>query len=153
MAGFCNSAVGLQTPNLRTYGPKTLKISGHSLKNSRFPETRAGDWGRCALRARLGTLLSPFSPLNRTTRFCLTAPRNEICTLREPKPKDSGTRALSGLRTHPSAASLLEAASSPTAGRIRRDTADQRTSPHRPHVPRRDSTSAISWVGYLRRRP
>jgi hypothetical protein len=43
MAGFCNSAGGLQTPDYRSCRPKMPKVSSHSLNNSRFPETPAGD--------------------------------------------------------------------------------------------------------------
>jgi hypothetical protein len=52
MAGFCNSAGGLHTPNFTDHGPKLGKVSGSSLKYSRFPETAAGDQVRFALRGR-----------------------------------------------------------------------------------------------------
>jgi hypothetical protein len=53
-----------------------------------------GDYRQRLVRSRLppdlGTLAKSVLPLNRTTRFCLTSPRNEICILREAKPKDDG---------------------------------------------------------------
>jgi hypothetical protein len=54
MAGFCNSADGLQTPDLTEEVPKSSKVSGGSLKYSRFRETVAGDWVRYTLRPRGG---------------------------------------------------------------------------------------------------
>jgi hypothetical protein len=64
MAGFCNSMAGLQAPNLRCSRPKMAKVSGHSLKNSRFPETPAGDWVRSALGGRAYSGIQP-SPASR----------------------------------------------------------------------------------------
>jgi hypothetical protein len=52
IAGFRNSVAGLQTPNWRSSQPKMPKVSGHSLNNSHFPETPAGDRVRSALGAR-----------------------------------------------------------------------------------------------------
>jgi hypothetical protein len=52
MAGFCNSAGGLQTPNLNDCRPESSKVSGGSLKYSRFWETAIGDRVRSALRGR-----------------------------------------------------------------------------------------------------
>src|SRR5436305_769210 len=49
--GLSQSAGGLQTPNLRGSRPKMPKVSGHSLKYSRFSETPVGDWVRSALTA------------------------------------------------------------------------------------------------------
>ena len=51
MAGFCNSVAGFQAPDLRCSRPKMPKVSGHSLKYSRFSETPVGDWVRSALTA------------------------------------------------------------------------------------------------------
>jgi hypothetical protein len=50
MAGFCNSESGLRIPNLADCGLKSPKVSGGSLKYSRFRETAAGDRVRSALR-------------------------------------------------------------------------------------------------------
>jgi hypothetical protein len=47
--GLCNSAGGLQTPNSQSRRQKMPKVSGHSLNNSRFRETSAGDRVRSAL--------------------------------------------------------------------------------------------------------
>jgi hypothetical protein len=54
MAGFCNSASGLQTPILTDYGAKSSKVSGGSLKYSRFQGTGTGDRVRqhCAVGLR-----------------------------------------------------------------------------------------------------
>jgi hypothetical protein len=41
---------GLQSPNLADYGAKSSKVSGCSLKYSRFRETATGDWVRSTLR-------------------------------------------------------------------------------------------------------
>jgi hypothetical protein len=43
MAGFCDSVVGLQAPNLATSGAKSPIVSGGYLKYSRFWETPTGD--------------------------------------------------------------------------------------------------------------
>src|SRR6266478_4144373 len=55
MAGFCDSADGLQTPNLATSREKSPIVSGEYLKYSRFWETAAGDRVRSALRGRPGS--------------------------------------------------------------------------------------------------
>jgi hypothetical protein len=52
MAAFCNSAGSLHAPNFTGHGLKSRKVSGRSLKYSRFRETVAGDWVRSALRGR-----------------------------------------------------------------------------------------------------
>jgi hypothetical protein len=43
MAGFCNLLGSLQTPNLTDYEAESSKVSGGSLKYSRFLETVTGD--------------------------------------------------------------------------------------------------------------
>jgi hypothetical protein len=71
--GLCNSAAGLQTPNLVEYGAKSSKVSGRSLKYSRFRETAAGDRVRSTLRGRAYSANSPILRL-----WC--------CVISEPAP-------------------------------------------------------------------
>src|ERR1700682_573047 len=52
MADFCELAVGLQAPNLDTFGARTPKVSGYMPKYSRFRETATGDRFRSTLRGR-----------------------------------------------------------------------------------------------------
>jgi hypothetical protein len=72
--GLLQFAGGLQTPNFRSCRPKMPKVSGHSLNNSRFPETPAGDWVRSAavVAGKLGRP-GPAVPRRyrrQTLRFC-----------------------------------------------------------------------------------
>jgi hypothetical protein len=55
MAGFCESAIGLQAPKPAAVGAKSPIVSGRYLKYSRFRETGAGDRVRFALRGRSGS--------------------------------------------------------------------------------------------------
>jgi hypothetical protein len=61
MAAFRNSVAGLQTPDFTDCGPKWQKVSGPSLKYSRFPETPTGDRVRSALRGGPGVLFSTYT--------------------------------------------------------------------------------------------
>ena len=50
--GLLKSGGGLWTPNLPTYGAKSPKVSGSSLKYSHFRETTTGDWVRSPLQPK-----------------------------------------------------------------------------------------------------
>ena len=57
MAGFCELAVGLWTPNLAASRAKLPKVSGHMPKYSRFWETTAGDRVRSTLPGGRGSAI------------------------------------------------------------------------------------------------
>src|SRR5271169_5307531 len=52
MAGFRNSACGLQAPDFGKYEANSPSVSGHYRENSRFQETAAGDRVRSPLAWR-----------------------------------------------------------------------------------------------------
>jgi hypothetical protein len=58
MAGFCDSAVGLQAPNLATSGTKSPIVSGGYLKHSRFGRRRTETGFVPTLRDGRGSAIS-----------------------------------------------------------------------------------------------
>jgi hypothetical protein len=63
VAGFCNSAYGLQTPDFGKYEANSRKVSSRNREYSRFRETEAGDRVRIPLRgagrSRFGVFSAP----------------------------------------------------------------------------------------------
>jgi hypothetical protein len=87
MAGFCELAVGLWTPNLAASGAKSPIVSGGYLKYSRFSETTTGDRVRSPLRGGGASVKQSetdhFTKTRRLTGICLNsddhkAPMDEI---------------------------------------------------------------------------
>jgi hypothetical protein len=65
MAGFCELASGLQAPIWGIRSANLAIVSGSRLKNSRFPETEAGDRVRSALRGGACSVTCPILCLER----------------------------------------------------------------------------------------
>jgi hypothetical protein len=79
VADFCNSAGGLQTLDSTDCQAKSRKVSGRSLKYSRFRETATGDWVRPTLRGRVAVEFADSSALStripaRSTLYCGASP-------------------------------------------------------------------------------